>query len=172
MNKEINIITFFISLSWFCPKTSRQTLNDWLTISLLFVIFILRHGLTTSPDVLVFLLLWRHTKTMATLKKKIFHWGKLLTVLEVQSIIIMTGIMAVYRQAWCWSSSWESYIVQATGSWLSTRWYPKWRKSQSLPHSDTLPPKMSYTLQQAMPPNSVTPYEIVGANCIQNTTPG
>ena len=23
-----------------------------------------------------------------------------------------------------------------------------------------------------MPPNSATPYEVVGANCIQNTTPG
>ena len=31
--------------------------------------------------------------------------------LEVQSIIIMAGSMAVSRQTWCWRRSWEFYIL-------------------------------------------------------------
>ena len=43
--------------------------------------------------------------TTATLINENIHWRGLLTVSEVQSIIVMVGSMVAYRQTWCWKSS-------------------------------------------------------------------
>ena len=52
--------------------------------------------------------------TEKILTRKTFNWGDLLTVSEVQTIIIMVGSTAACRQMGCWSQ--ECYISQATGS--------------------------------------------------------
>ena len=48
-------------------------------------------------------------------------------------------------------------------------WNFELKRPQSCPYSDTLPPR-SYSLQKAIPPNIVNPYEIMGANYTQSIT--
>jgi hypothetical protein len=89
--------------------------------------------------------------TKATFIRLTFNWSWL-TISEVQSIIIMAGSMAVFRQTWCWRSQ-EFYILipgQPEGHCLpQAAWRRVWitlarlehikETSKHYLHSNTLP---------------------------------
>jgi hypothetical protein len=65
-----------------------------------------------------FALLWRNTMTKTTLRAT-FTWGWL-TILQVQSNLIIAGSIAACKQTWCWRNQ-EFYILilrQPRGDWL------------------------------------------------------
>lgn len=87
----------------------------------------------------------------------------LLTNSKVQSISIM-GSMTAWRQTWCWSRSWGSYVLQATRRRLTEKLSDilSIENLKASSHSDTLLPARPYLLQNVMPINSVTTYGIMG----------
>lgn len=60
------------------------------------------------------LLLWWHTITKGTYKRKYLIIG-LLTVSEDLSMIILKGGMTAGRQAWCWAATESSHLMRGRG---------------------------------------------------------
>lgn len=93
--------------------------------------------------VLGFSLLWTETMTTATHMKKTFNWGYLLAVSDVQSIIVMTGILVMFRQMWYKSwDYWQQDVIYHTEGRLNKT------DLKALTHSNTLTPTRLHPLQQ------------------------
>ena len=100
------------------PKIGRNTRQEWSGERLLLMT---RKEASCQKDFCLRVsIAVKDTLTTATVIRKTFNWGWP-TVSEVQFTIIMTVSMAAYKQMWCGRNSFESYILQATGS-QQTEW--------------------------------------------------
>ena len=89
----------------------------------------------------------RNTMAKATLIRDTFNWAWL-TGSEVLSIILIAGHMAACRQMWCLLEK-ELRVVHL--ELKAARRLPSRKLGEGLqahPHSDTLPPTRSHSLQQ------------------------
>jgi hypothetical protein len=98
-------------------------------------------GVLSTVSVLIIVLLPRRdTMAMATLRKE--NIAGLLTVSELQSILIMVGSLVACRHTWCWRNSLRIPHLELQAAGRESLWaWPGLLKPQSLP-------PVTYILQQ------------------------